>query len=94
MNNFPNDNSDLNLCNTNYDVFLANNIYVNYFRMYYAYYNAIPNFKSINYISIELFRKWFEKEYKNQIIKEHYKQKFDSQTKKLINVDQFYFLNN
>jgi ATP-dependent 26S proteasome regulatory subunit len=94
MNNYQNDNSDLNLCNTNYDVFLANTIYVNYFRMYYAYYNSIPNFKSINYISIELFRKWFEKEYKNQIIKEHYKQKFDSQTKKLINVDQFYFLHN
>lgn len=87
-------NTCLNLCNTNYDVFHANTVYVNYFRMYFAYYNSIPNFKSINHISNELFRNWFEKEYKNQIIKEHYRHKFDSQTKKLINLDQFYFLNN
>ena len=86
--------TDLTLCNTNYDVFHSNSSYVDCFRMYYAYYNSIPNFKSINSISIDLFRKWFEKEYENQIIKEHYKHLFDSQKKELINMDHFYFLNN
>jgi hypothetical protein len=35
--------------------------YVNCFRMYFGYYNVIPNYKSIDYIDINAFMKWFEK---------------------------------
>lgn len=87
-------NTELTLCNTNYDVFEPNSVYVNCFRMYFAYYNAIPNFKVIHFIAIESLLQWFKKEYKNQIIKEHYKQRFDSQKKVLIDIDHFYFLKN
>jgi hypothetical protein len=31
------------------------------FRMYFGYYNVIPNYKSIDYIDINAFMKWFEK---------------------------------
>ncbi len=62
--------------------------------MYFAYYNVIPNFKAIHYISVELLRKWFEKEYENRIVKEHYKQRFDSEKKVLYDTHHFYFLDN
>ncbi len=86
-------NTELTLCNTNYDVFQSDSTYVDCFRMYYAYYNAIPNFKIIHFIAIESLLQWF-KEYEKEIIKEHYKQRFDSQKKVLIDIDYFYFLKN
>jgi hypothetical protein len=33
------------------------------FRMYFGYYNVIPNYKSIDYIDIDTL-KWFEKSIK------------------------------
>jgi hypothetical protein len=35
--------------------------------------------------------KWFEK-YENKIIKQHYRQDFDSERKELETMDHFYFL--
>ena len=83
---------ELTLINTNFEIFNSSRTYVDCFRMFLGYYNVMPNFKSIDYIDIELFIKWFETEYKNQIIKQHYRQDFDSKKKELEFIDHFYFL--
>jgi hypothetical protein len=84
---------ELTLQNTNFGLFESRSTYIDCFRMYFGYYNAIPNYKSIDCIDLESFKKWFEKEYENQIIKQHYRQDFDSINKELDFTDHFYFLN-
>ena len=82
----------LTLINTKFEIFNSSRTYVDCFRMFLGYYNVMPNFKSIDNIDIELFKKWFEKKYENQIIKQHHRQDFDSQKKELKFIDHFYFL--
>ena len=84
----------LSLINTDFNIFNwgADSKYINCYRMFLGYYNMIPNFKSIDCIDIVMFKKWFEKKYENQIIKQHYKHNFDSQKKELEIIDHFYFL--
>ncbi len=88
----PENNQDLSLQNTNFGLLDSTSTYVDCFRMYLGYYNKIPNFKSLNFIAIDLFKNWFETKYKNQIIKQHHKQRFDSPKKELKYIDHFYIL--
>jgi hypothetical protein len=83
---------ELTLLKPDFNLFNSGGTYVNCFRMYLAYYNVIPNYKSIDCIDINAFMKWFESEYKNKIIKQHYRQDFDSEKKELETMDHFYFL--
>ena len=83
---------DFTLINSNFEIFNSSGSYVNCYRMFLGYYNVMPNFKSINNIDIDLFKNWFEKEYKSQIIKQHHAQDFDSHKKELKFMDHFYFL--
>jgi hypothetical protein len=83
---------ELILSKTDFNLFNSGGTYINCFRMYFGYYNVIPNYKSIDYIDINAFMKWFEKEYKNKIIKQHYRQDYDSDNKELETMDHFYFL--
>lgn len=83
---------ELSLQNTNFGIFDSSSTYVDCFKMYLGYYNKMPNFKSINFLDIDSFTKWFENKYEDQIIKQHYKQRFDSQKKELKCIDYFYFL--
>ena len=83
---------ELALIKTNFEIFDTAGTYVNCNRMFLGYYNVMPNFKSIDNIDIELFKKWFEKVYKLQIIKQHYAQVYYSQKKELKVIDHFYFL--
>ena len=83
---------ELSLINTDFGIFNSAGTYVNCYRMFMGYYNVMPNFKSIDNIDIELFKNWFEKKYENQIIKQHYRQDFDSQKRELKFIDHFYFL--
>jgi hypothetical protein len=95
MDTFKNDieiNSELTLQNCNYGILDANPTYVDYLRMYLGYYNALPNIKSLYFITIDSFRNWFETNYKDQIVKQHYKQRYDGQKKELKHIDHFYFL--
>lgn len=87
-----NQKSKLSLLKNDFNLFNQADSYVNCLRMYFGYYSVIPNYKTIDYIDIVSFKKWFEKEYENQIIKQHYRQDFDSQKKELEFVDHFYFL--
>ena len=83
---------ELTLVNNSFEIFDDTGTYVNCFRMYLGYYNKIPNYKSINYIDLDAFKIWFENKYEDQIIKQHYNHRFDSQKKELKYIDHFYFL--
>ena len=87
-----NQKSKLSLLKNDFKLFNQAGSYVNCFRMYFGYYSVIPNYRTIDYIDNVSFKKWFEKEYGNQIVKQHYRQDFDSQKKELEFVDHFYFL--
>lgn len=68
--------------------------YINCFRLFFAYYNRIPNFMCVDGIDDKLFKKWFEKEYQNEIIQQHYRQDYNSDKKELEFADHHYILNN
>ena len=67
--------------------------YVNCCRLYFAYFNSIPNFLCIDGIDDKLFKKWFEKQYQNKIIEQHYRQDYNYDKKELQYSDHFYMLN-
>ena len=83
---------ELKLLNTDFGIFDSQGSYVHCYRMFLEYYNVMPNFRTIDNIAIDLFKKWLEEEYKSEIIKQHYAQDFDSQKKVLKFRDHFYFL--
>lgn len=78
------------------DLAIFNNAssYVNCFRLFFAYYNRIPNFMCLDDIDDKLFNKWFEKEYQSEIIQQHYRQDYNSDKKELEFADHHYILNN
>ena len=82
----------LSLLKPDFEIFNSGGTYINCYRMFFGYFNAIPNYKSIDCIDHDAFRIWFEHKYENQIIKQHYRLDFDSQIKELEFIDQFYFL--
>ena len=67
--------------------------YVNCCRLYFAYFNNIPNFLCIDGIDDKLFKKWFEKQYQNKITEQHYRQDYNYDKKELQYSDHFYILN-
>lgn len=97
MDTFKNDNENnqkLSLQNTNFGIFSLNNGYVNCYKMFFGYYNKIPNMKTINLIDIDRMKQWLEKDLQNEIIKQHYKHNFDSEKMEIEIDDHFYFLKN
>lgn len=97
MNPLKNDShnpSELPLIHSDFNIFNwgSDSKYVNSYRMFLGYYNMIPNCRSIDCIDVLLFKNWFELKYKKQIIKQHYKQYFDSLKMELEFIDHFYFL--
>ena len=85
---------ELTLQNTNFEIFDGSSIYVNNYRMYLGYYQKMPNYRSINCIDFIAFIKWFERKYESQIIKEHYRKDYESKNKELEIGEYFYFLEN
>jgi ATP-dependent 26S proteasome regulatory subunit len=79
-----------------YDFELFNNIgnYFNCYRIFFSYYKTIPNIISIDEIDDILLKKWFERAYKDEIIRQHYRQDFNSEKKELEFSDHFYLLKN
>lgn len=85
-------NTTLLLSNKNFDIIQYGRNYIDCLRMYFGYYNVVPNLKTINAIDIDKMKVWFEKTYQIQIIKQHYRNDFDSLKMKLKIEDHFYFL--
>lgn len=86
--------SKLSLVKNDFELFNNAGSYVNCYRMFFGYYNTIPNFICIDGIDDTLFKKWFEKEYQSEIIQQHYRQDYNAQQKELEYSDHYYILNN
>lgn len=83
---------DLPLVKGSFELFDARGTYVNCLRMFFGYYSAVPNYLGIDNIDVEAFKKWFEEQYAQEIIKQHSRKDYESEKKELEVVDQFYFL--
>jgi hypothetical protein len=82
----------LELQNKSFEIFENGGNYINQTRMYFAYFNAIPNIKTVDEIDERELIKWIKSEYKEDIISVKYQEKC-SKTKRGFN-DLFFFLNN
>jgi hypothetical protein len=86
--------SKLALLTKDLAVFNNASSYVNCFRLFFAYYNRIPNFLCIDGVDEKEFKKWFEKDYQNEIIQQHYRQDYNADKKELEHSDHHYIVNN
>ena len=86
--------SKIELINKDLVLFHNPGSYINNYRLFFGYYDKIPNSMYINDIDFKLFRNWFEKEYENKIVKQHYRKDYDSDKKELEFIDHFYLLEN
>lgn len=84
----------LELQNKSMDVYHSGHGYINQFRLYHAYFNSIPNIKTIDTIDITAMRKWISSELKEEIQQEHYDQTYVLEKKKNFYSDHFFFLRN
>jgi hypothetical protein len=64
--------NSLNLQNKSFEIFDNGGMYINQSRIYFAYFNSIPNLKKIGDIDVLKTKIWLEKELKDKIIKTHY----------------------
>lgn len=83
-------NSQLKIQNSSFKIFEDGGNYINFYKMYHAYFNDIPNIITINDIDITAMRKWVEIEMKNDVIKEHYSQQYCPEKKKNLYHDHFF----
>ena len=65
--------------------------YLNEFRLYYSYFNAIPNWKEDRGFDCIKAQKWFGEQYKEVISQTHYSQTFPGKKSGKI-VDEIYFI--
>ena len=86
--------SKISLLKNEFELFNNATNYVNCYRMFFGYYKKIPNLISIDDINDKQFRKWFEKEYHDEIIQQHYRQEYVTVESKLYYCEHFYLLKN
>ena len=65
--------------------------YINEFRLFYSYFNAIPNWKEDREIDCIKAQKWFGEQYKEAISQTHYSLTYKTRRSGKI-VDDFYFI--
>ncbi|MBP9848165.1 MAG: AAA family ATPase [Flavobacterium sp.] len=86
--------NQLKLNVSSFDVFNGGGNYINLLRMYFGYFNEIPNIKAIDNIDITAMRQWIAKEMFEDIIKTHYNQTYHPSKKKNFYSDHFFLLKN
>jgi ATP-dependent 26S proteasome regulatory subunit len=84
----------LTLKNNSFDIYDGNPSYIRRMRMYHAYFNQIPNIKTIENIDITTMRKWIASEMKEDIQFEHYDQTYSTEKNKNIQSFHFFILKN
>jgi hypothetical protein len=75
------------------DIYGERDNYINCLRMYSTYFHVVPNVKVMNSVDTKKASAWLEEEYKDQVSKKHYKQKYDAVRKTCFNADVIYILN-
>lgn len=68
--------------------------YVDEFKLYFAYFNKIPDVKFLNGINATNLKKYLEKEYASRIQGKHTRQEYCRKAKKLMTTDTYYILEN
>lgn len=68
--------------------------YVDEMKLYFAYFNNIPDVKLINGINATKLKKHLEREYATRIVGKHTKQEYDRKNKKIMTCQSFYVLEN
>ncbi|WP_418262225.1 AAA family ATPase [Flavobacterium faecale] len=86
--------TELKLKNTSFDIYETGGNYINQIRLFHAYFETIPNIKSIRFIEITAMRKWILAEMKNDIQQQHYYQTYEENAKKNFYSDHFFILKN
>jgi hypothetical protein len=84
----------LKLKNTGLDIYLGGGNYINQLRLYHAYFEEIPNVKSIDEVDILKMRKWMLKEYDDTIQIQHFNQEYCVEKKNYEYSDHFLILTN
>jgi hypothetical protein len=88
----PVDTNTIKLQNNSFEIYTSGGIYINYKRMFHAYFNAIPNSIEIEEIATDKFLKWVLEEYKEQIQIQHFKKQYDHNEKRNTYEDHFIFI--
>lgn len=75
----------LQIKNTTMSVFDEAGIYINCKRVFYAYFNELPNILTLKNIQYEKAIDWIEQEFKSSILKSHYRLS-DRSKNKMVNI--------
>ena len=86
--------NELQLINNSLDIYSEGGSYINQLRLFHAYFEKIPNIKTIRGIEITEMRKWISSEMKDEIEQQHYCQTYEFDTRKNFYHDHFILLKN
>jgi len=84
----------LKLKATSFEWFRETNTHVSPMSLYYGYFEKIANLKSIGDVDITTSRKWVLSELKNEILTQHYHQRYVPEKKKNFYYVHFFILKN
>lgn len=90
----PEKRSSISLKAKNFDVIEFSMSYIDLLRMFFGYFNVIPNLKVIESIDSSKIKIWFDEKYKSQILKQHYRHDFDANKMAFVITKQYYVLEN
>jgi hypothetical protein len=82
------------IINKSFKLFDDGGIYVNFLRLYFAYFESIPNIIVVNNIDDKLVKTMLLKEFHDQIEREHYRQNYEEKSKTNQTSDYFIVLKN
>jgi hypothetical protein len=63
-------------------------------RLYYAYFQKVPSYKTVDNIDGGRIKKWLQKEGKDMVLAEHSMQRYDIESRNFKNTEAFYLLDN
>lgn len=86
--------NQLQLSTEHFDLFIDGGNYIDAPRLFFAYYKQIPNIKILPEINAIRLRKWLEAEGEYKILRKHYRQKYDKDSRSLKHSEAFYILEN
>lgn len=84
--------NELKLANNSFEIFNEGGHYINFQRMYYAYFGVIANIKTVGSIDITKTRKWILEEMESKIQRQHFNQTYDFDKKRNFYSDHFFIL--
>jgi len=87
-------NKELKLINNSLEIYESGDGYINQLRLYHAYFDKIPNIKTIQNIQTAEMRKWILAEWQNDIQQQHYYQNYEFEAKKNLYSDHFFIMKN